>query len=321
MLRHSHTPPAPGTGERAEPLVLLVVDDDPLQRRLLQATLERPGRVRVEAAGSAEEALARLERGRVDAILTDLAMPGMDGVELVRHARRLDPALPIVVATAHASLERAVEGIRAGATDFLAKPVNADAGLALLDRHAAERPLREEVAERRRHLARVTAAELVAGDHPRLDEVRRFAEQVAATPTARVLITGESGTGKSLLARAIHLLSRAAGRFVEVNCAALPAQLLETELFGHEKGAFTDARALKRGLIESADRGTLLLDEISAMPIELQAKLLLFLESREIRRVGGVHAIPVQARVVAATNDDLRQRARDRHFRQDLLYR
>jgi DNA-binding NtrC family response regulator len=156
---------------------------------------------------------------------------------------------------------------------------------------------------------------------PVMDEVRRFAERVAKVPYARVLITGESGTGKSLLARVIHDLSGAHGRFVEVNCAALPAPLLETELFGHEKGAFTDAKALKRGLIEIADGGTLFLDEIGTMSLELQAKLLLFLEGRVIRRVGGVRAIPVRTRVVTATSVDLRARVREHTFREDLFYR
>jgi transcriptional regulator with PAS, ATPase and Fis domain len=159
------------------------------------------------------------------------------------------------------------------------------------------------------------------GTHPRLDEVRRFAVQVARVPGARVLITGESGTGKSLLARTIHALSEARGRFVEVNCAALPAHLLESELFGHERGAFTDARAMKRGLIEVAHGGTLFLDEIGAMPIELQAKLLLFMEAREIRRVGGEDSIEVDVRVIAATNVDLRRMVAERAFREDLLYR
>jgi two-component system response regulator HydG len=303
------------------PLTLLVADDDLLLGRLMKANLDLPGHTKTEIAGSGEEALARVTRGGIDALITDLAMPGMDGIELVRRVREMDPGLPIIIITAHASLERAVEGIRAGATDFLQKPVNVDALLALVGRAVAERSVREEVTARNERRASATAGAYVFGDHPALDEVRRFAERIARAPFARVLITGESGTGKSMLARAIHELSGDSGRFVEVNCAALPGSLLETELFGHERGAFTDAKALKRGLIETADRGTIFLDEIGALPLELQAKLLLFLEAREIRRVGGVHPIPVRARVITATNEDLRERVRARQFRHDLLYR
>ncbi|HEX8696610.1 MAG TPA: sigma-54 dependent transcriptional regulator [Longimicrobium sp.] len=299
-------------------ICLLVVEDDQMQARLLRANVERPGRLEVELAASGEEALARLARPGVDVVLTDLYMPGMDGIELLRRIRESDPALPVILASGHATLDRAVEGIRAGATDFLQKPLNVGALQALVERAVAERPVREEIATRR---AAPAGDELLAGSHPRLEEVREFARQVAQAPTARVLATGESGTGKSLLARAIHERSGAVGRFVQVNCAAIPPQLLESELFGHEKGAFTDAKALKRGLVELADRGTLLLDEVDTLPLELQPKLLLFLETREVRRVGGAHPIPVSTRVVAATNADLDQRVREGAFRRDLLYR
>ena len=302
-------------------MTLLIADDDLLLARLMKANLDLPGQVKTEIAQSGEEALARLARGGIDALITDLTMPGIDGIELVRRVRATDRGLPIIIVTGHATVERAVEGIRAGGTEFLQKPVNIDALLTLVGRAIAERPLREELSARHEHRASATADTYVFGDHPALDEVRRFAERIAGVPLARVLITGESGTGKTVLARAIHDLSSDGGRFVEVNCAAIPASLLETELFGHERGAFTDAKALKRGLIEMADRGTIFLDEIGAMSLELQAKLLLFLEAREIRRVGGVHPIPVRARVIAATNEDLRERVRARLFRHDLLYR
>jgi two-component system response regulator AtoC len=317
---HARSQPVRSAAARA-PLTLLVADDDLLLARLMKANLDLPGHTKTEIAGSGEEALARLARGGVDALITDLAMPGIDGLELVRRVRETDRSLPIIIITAHATVERAVEGIRAGATDFLQKPVNVDALLTLVARAVSERPVREELSARYDRRAAATADVYVFGDHPALDEVRRFAQRIARVPLARVLITGESGTGKSMLARAIHELSGDSGRFVEVNCAALPASLLETELFGHERGAFTDAKALKRGLVEMADRGTIFLDEIGAMSLELQAKLLLFLEAREIRRVGGVHAIPIRARVITATNEDLRERVRARQFRQDLLYR
>jgi two-component system, NtrC family, response regulator AtoC len=311
--------PAPAASTCA--IRLLVVDDDLLQARLIKSNLERPGRIRVEAVGSASEALERLAREPLDAVLTDLSMPGMDGLELVRRIRETDPTLPVILMTAHASLESAVEAIRAGATEFLPKPINVSALLTLVERAVHDRPMREEVTALQVRRAQSSAGHLIFGEHPKLDAVRQFAVHVARAPDSRVLITGESGTGKSLLARMIHDLSSLPGRFVEVNCAALPPQLLESELFGHEKGAFTDAKALKRGLIELADKGTLLLDEIGTLPLDLQAKLLLFLESREIRRVGGTQPIAVRTRVIAATNEDLRQRVRERAFRQDLLYR
>jgi DNA-binding NtrC family response regulator len=285
----------------------------------VKANLERPGRVRAEAVGSAEEAMERLARQRYDAVLSDLVMPGMDGMELVRRVREVDPGIPVIIMTAHASVEGAVEGIRAGAADFLRKPVDAGEVLALIGRAVAERSAGEAPAGG--PPSGQAAADALFGSDPRLERVRRTAGRLADAPDSRLLITGESGTGKSLLARLVHDLSGAAGRFVEVNCAALPPLLLESELFGHEKGAFTDAQALKRGLMETAEGGTLFLDEIGAMPLELQAKLLLVLETREIRRVGGVHPIPVRTRVVAATNRDLRQAVAERTFRPDLLYR
>jgi DNA-binding NtrC family response regulator len=301
---------------------VLLVEDDVLEARLLRANLAPSGRLRVQTAASGEEALERTASEPFDAIVTDLVMAdGMDGIELVRRIRENDASLPVIIVTAHATVDRAVEGIRAGATEFLPKPVNADALLALVERAVRERPLREEISARLSRRATATSADYLTGRHPRLDEVRRFAEQIARVPTARVLITGESGTGKSLMARAIHDLSGSPGRFVQVNCASLPGSLLESELFGHEKGAFTDAKSLKRGLIELAHGGTLLLDEIGALPMDLQAKLLLCLESQEIRRLGGTQAIPIVTRVVAATNEDLAARINERMFRADLYYR
>ena len=315
-------PPVEGEAKAADTaLRLLVVDDDALQASLLRAHLARPGRREVDAVGSGAEALERLAHQPYDAVLTDMTMPGMTGVELVRRVRELDSTLPVIIVTANATLDRAVEGIRAGATDFLPKPVNVDAVIALVERAVKERPIRAEVQRLMERRARSGVTDYLRGDDPRLEEVRGFAEQIARAPDARVLITGETGTGKSLLARAIHQLSNVTGRFVEVNCATLPGPLLESELFGHEKGAFTDAKTLKRGLVEMADRGTLFLDEIGTMPLELQAKLLLFIETREIRRVGGTQPIAVRCRLITATHEDLRERVAERTFRQDLLYR
>jgi DNA-binding NtrC family response regulator len=294
---------------------VLVVDDDLLHARLLRANLSHPARVRAEVAGSASEALARIAAGGVDAVVTDLVMPGMDGIELTRRIRAAGSAIPVVLVSAAATLERAVEAMRAGATDVAAKPVNVTTLLARIE--AAVAPARAAAATP----GGGGAEGWIFGDHPRLAAVRAFAEQVARTPWARVLLTGESGTGKSLLARAIHHHSGAAGAFVEVNCAALPPQLLEAELFGYEKGAFTDAKEQKRGLVEAAEGGTLFLDEIDTLPLEVQSKLLVFLETREFRRVGGVRRIPVRTRVVTATGADLHRLAREGRFRRDLLFR
>lgn len=314
-----HIPRDPNLKE--EQLTLLVVDDDILHARLLKANLERPGRLRVEICGSAPEALERVAAGPVDAILTDLAMPEMDGIELVRRVRALDAALPVVIMTAHASIPRAVDGIRAGATDFLPKPVNPEALIAFVERAVLERPLREMLVRERARLQESGFGDYLVGDNDRLNAIRDAASRIAASGTSRVLLTGETGTGKSLLAHAIHELSNFSGRLVEVNCAAIPANLLESELFGHERGAFPEATEMKRGLFELADRGTLILDEIGALSLELQAKLLQILERGEVRRVGGLHPLQVRVRIIACTNDDLHARVRDRTFRQDLLYR
>jgi two-component system, NtrC family, response regulator AtoC len=306
---------------RDAPLQLLLVDDDPVSTEVLQSRLESRGQVKVRQVGSGAEALDWFRKGSWDAVISDVMMPEMDGIELVRAIRAQDPSLPVFLVTGRATVRRAVEGIRAGATDFLPKPVDVEALLALLERAVAERPVREELSHRVRRREGASVEDHLVGSHPRLREVARNVERIARLPRARVLLTGESGTGKSALARAIHEISGATGRFVTVNCAALPGHLLESELFGHEKGAFTGAESLKRGLIEVARHGTLFLDEIGAMPLELQGKLLLFLEERKIRRVGGTDSLPAEAHVIAATNEDLQARVAERAFRADLLYR
>jgi DNA-binding NtrC family response regulator len=309
-----------GQDQGADPIKLLIVDDDRLSANLLRANVARPGSIDVAVALSGDEALGMLSAGRVSAVLTDIEMPRMDGVELIRRIRASDPDLPVIALSGHALLERAVEAMRAGATDFLQKPVNATVLMALVERAIDERPVRQEIRLLNRRRADANPGWLI-GTHPALEEVRRFVTRVAGAPFARILITGESGTGKSLLARGIHDLTGGKGLFTHVNCAALPPQLLEAELFGYEKGAFTDARELKRGLIEAADGGTLFLDEIDTLPVELQAKLLVYLETHEIRRVGGVTSIRVRTRVMTASAADLHAKAEEGAFRRDLLYR
>ena len=295
----------------SRPLKVLLVDDDPLERRLLRANIGRDERISVHCVASGEEAVTQIERGGWDAVLTDVVMPGMSGIDLVRHVRQKDPALPVIVFTGSAAVDGAVEGMRAGATDYLVKPLSTERLVAVL----------QGIAREHRHRRSTDRPSRIQGMHPRLDAVREFARRIAQVPFARVLIRGESGTGKSLLAREIHELSGAAGELVILNCAAIPGTLLESELFGHEKGAFTDARSTKRGLIEIAADGTLFLDEIGALPLDLQAKLLLFLENHEVRRLGGTRSHAIRTRVIAATNEDLQARVRERTFRADLLYR
>jgi two-component system, NtrC family, response regulator HydG len=321
---------------------ILVVDDDEAERTSLGAALGAAAGVRVDAAASGPAALDRMAAHRYDGVITALAMEPMDGIELVRRIRRVQPLLPVLVLTADATVDRAFDAMRAGATDFLPKPVSAAAILDLVRRDSGRAHRRTDITAPARTAAGAfgvstaaaaagargepavagpRAADFIAGTHLLLDGVRNFAERVARVPEARVLITGESGTGKSQLARAIHELAGGDGRFVEVNCATLPPSLIESELFGHEKGAFTDAKALKRGLVELAAGGTLFLDEIGALPLDMQTKLLVFLEARQIRRVGGNDPIPANARVIVATSEDLREAARAGRFREDLLYR
>jgi DNA-binding NtrC family response regulator len=295
---------------------VLLVEDDPLDAHLIQSGLRRENRLRVEHVPSAVEALARLTRGAADfdAVLSDICLPHMSGIELVRQLRRRGIAIPLFLMTAHADIATAVDGMRAGAADFLVKPLDPDAAFAMIDREARGniRGLPGPVTE---------DESLIVGSHPRLEAVREFARKVATLSDTRILITGESGTGKNLLAQTIHRLSGARGPFVEVNCAALPTGLLESELFGHERGAFTDARTLKHGLFETARNGSILLNEIGSMPLELQPKLLWFLENQEFRRVGGTGTLTTKTRVMAATNTDLEAAVRDGRFRGDLLWR
>ncbi len=236
--------------------------------------------------------------------------------------RTADRHLPIFVLTGHGDIATAVEALKAGATEYLTKPVNIDELTTLLTRALAERPLLEEGASLEQARGEQFSVRAILGAHPKVEEVRAFVRRMAAIPRPTVLLLGESGTGKNLVARAIHYSSRhSVGRFVEINCSALPPSLLEAELFGYKKGAFTDAREAKRGLIEVADGGTLFLDEIAEVGPELQAKLLNFLESRRFRRLGGTEEIEVGLRLVTATNRDLEQFVQAGRFRSDLYYR
>ena len=299
---------------------ILVVDDRLEMAEMLVDGLGDAGYEGV-ALASGREALARLEAERVDAIVTDLRMPDLDGLELLAASRRQNEARPVIVMTAYGAVDTAVESIRQGACHYLTKPFKLKELLVFLGRALDDSRVRREAAALRATLReRFSPAGFVAESRA-ARQVLELVERVARTD-APVLVTGETGTGKGVIARAIHAAgARAAGPFVTVNCAALPEALLESELFGHMRGSFTGATQDRPGLFAEADGGTLLLDEVGEMPIALQAKLLHVLESRTVRPVGASREREVDVRVLAATHRDLRERAKAGTFREDLLYR
>jgi two-component system NtrC family response regulator len=307
-----------GTGKA--PARVLVADDDAAVRRVLERHLEDAGYA-VKAADGGTTALAALREGGFAALVTDLQMPGMDGLALLSEAKRLDPALPVVVITAHGSVETAVDAMRKGAFDYVEKPFHKDVLLLTLERALRHRALLEENLRLTEALAREFSLGNLVGGSPPMQEVFRQAARVAPTE-APLLLLGESGTGKELLARAVHYnSSRARGPFVTVNVAAIPESLVEAELFGVVKGAFTGASSDRPGLFRQADGGTLFLDEIGEMRSDLQAKLLRALDSGEVRPVGGEREERVEVRVVAATNRDLAAAVEEGAFRRDLYHR
>ena len=280
---------------------ILIVEDRDSLRTMLRRTLESRGHAVVEARDQ-PEAEAQLQPGGLALVLTDLRLPAGDGFGVLAASKNADPELPVIVMTAYGSIQEAVLAMKQGALDFLAKPIDPDHLLLLVDRALGYRRLAAECLLMREELASRRGVPEIVGEAPSLRQVS-MALQRAAGSEATVLIQGESGTGKELFARALHALSpRRDGPFVAINCAAIPENLLETELFGHEKGAFTGAVARKLGKFELAHRGTLFLDEIGDLPLPLQAKLLRALEEREFERVGGTATLKVDVRVVAATN-------------------
>jgi two-component system response regulator AtoC len=304
------------------PPKVYILDDDLSFAKLLAANLRGAGAFKIEVFQRPEDLFARRADEPCDAVVTDLVMPTVDGISVTRRLRESDPYLPIFVLTAQAEIKSAIEALKAGATEYLTKPVNLDELTTLLKRALKERPLKEEAESLAQTRKREFSTGAILGADPRVEAVREFVRRVAEAPTATVLLLGESGTGKNLVAQAIHYsTAHAGGRFVEINCAALPPQLLEAELFGYQKGAFTDARESKRGLVEVAEDGTIFLDEIGELAPEFQAKLLNVLESRRCRRVGGTDEFEVPARFVAATNRNLEQAVKDGRFRSDLYYR
>ncbi len=299
---------------------ILVVDDEHLIRWSLRQRLEAEGYEVVEAADG-NEALECFSKG-VDTVLLDYRMPGLDGLEVLQRMRAEDPDVPVVMLTAHGSVEHAVQTMQAGAFHYAGKPFNLDE-VALTVKNALEtNRLRREVRALRAARGEAPSLAGIVGDSPAMRQLKTLLQRIAQSPGSTVLITGESGTGKDLAARAVHAASsRRDGPFLNITCSALPENLLESELFGHERGAFTDAKTRKQGLFEHAIGGTIFLDEIGEMTPSLQAKLLRVLESKSFRRVGGSVDIRADVRVIAATNVDLREAVRKGTFREDLYYR
>jgi two-component system response regulator AtoC len=299
---------------------ICVIDDQAMMRESLEATLATHDH-KVFAYEHAQEALTMIKQQSFDVIITDLRMPGMDGVTLLREIRRLGIDAPLVLMTAHASVSTAVEAMKLGAFDYIQKPFNAEEIEIVVERALRERTLVRDNEIMRREIEDLQRQQELIGQSPSMQPVLEKVQRVAQS-SATVLITGESGTGKELIARAIHVASnRAQQPMLAVNCAALSATLLESELFGHEKGAFTGADRMRKGRFELADGGTLLLDEVSEIAPALQAKLLRVLQEREFERVGSSVTRRVDVRVIATTNRDLRDWAAKARFREDLYYR
>ena len=300
---------------------VLIVDDEPRILLLLQSLLKSNG-YEVETANEGAAAIAAVNRGGIDITATDLRMAPMDGMQLFHELKKLRPAMPVILLTAYASVETAIEAMKEGMFDYLTKPFKVDDILACLKRAEEKVQKHESMAMSMNVDAPLKYRfENLIGNSPLMTQVCDMIQKVAPT-AATVLINGESGTGKEVIAKTIHKNSpRATKPLVAVNCAALPENLLESEMFGHVKGAFTGAYADKQGLFEVANGGTLFLDEISSMPLLLQGKLLRVLQEREIRRVGGTKDIPVDVRVIAASNANLEQAVVKGTFRSDLYYR
>jgi DNA-binding NtrC family response regulator len=302
------------------PSAILIVEDKDSLRAMLRHALEGQGHAVVEARDE-PEATRLLRQTRPAVVLTDLRLPEGDGFGVLRAAKDCDPDIPVIVMTAYGSIEDAVAAMKEGALDFLAKPVDPDHLLLLVQRAIDQRRLATENLVLKEELAARRGLPQIVGEDPALRNLVGVLHRAAATDTT-VLLEGESGTGKELFARALHALSaRAEAPFVAINCAAIPETLLETELFGHEKGAFTGAVARKPGKFELAHRGTLFLDEIGDLPLSLQAKVLRAIEERRFERVGGTASLQVDVRLVAATNKNLKAQVAARRFREDLYFR
>ena len=299
---------------------ILVVDDEPIARENLVHILIKAGH-RAEAAAGGDEALSLLAGEAFDLVLTDLRMPGMDGMELLAAVKRRSPDTEVIVVTGHAAVETAVAAMRLGAFTYVAKPILVEEVLAQVGKALEKNAMRRELARLRQSADPASGLSRLIGRSDSMEALRQSIVQVARLE-CNVLITGETGTGKELVARTIHDMSpRSKGRFMAVNCGAFSEELISNELFGHEREAFTGAGARRKGLIEAASGGTLFLDEIGELPLTMQVKLLRVLQERTFLRVGGTEEMPMDARVLSATNKDLKKESESGGFRQDLFYR
>jgi DNA-binding NtrC family response regulator len=299
---------------------VLVIDDEQLIRRTIAKRLAVAGYSVIEA----EDGKTAVDRasGGVDLAILDYRLPDLDGLTVLKQIRQIDPDVLVILLTAYASVETAVEAMKLGAYHFMNKPFDLEALTALVEQALETTRLRREVRQLRANQAEPYSLDRMVGESPQLREFKMLVKRVAGSPASTVLLTGESGTGKDLTAKILHYSSARATRpFVNITCSALPETLLESELFGHERGAFTDARQQKKGLLEQAEGGTVFLDEIGEMTPPLQAKLLRFLEEKAFRRVGGAADVRVDVRVIAATNRNLDDEVRKGRFREDLFYR
>ncbi|MCP2518879.1 sigma-54 dependent transcriptional regulator [Candidatus Aminicenantes bacterium AC-335-K20] len=299
---------------------ILIVEDKKSMREMLSLTLKNAG-YEVDEAGTAEEAVEKLEKRRYLLLLSDLFLPGMDGLELLKIAKKIDPYLLVIMITAYGTIEKAVEAMREGAYDFLSKPVDPDYLVLLINRALEQERIFRENILLKEEFAKKYGFPQIVGEDPKIKEVSQKAQKVAQT-NSTVLLLGESGTGKELFARAIHQLSpRRNYPFITFNCASVPETLIENELFGHEKGAYTGATSRKLGRLELANKGTFFLDEIGDLSFSLQAKLLRVLEEKAFERIGGTSTIEVDVRFILATNKDLKKEVEEGRFREDLYFR
>jgi DNA-binding NtrC family response regulator len=299
---------------------ILIVDDEEIARDNLVHVLTKAG-YRAQAAADGRQALALLAEDAYDLLLTDLRMPEMDGMELLAAAKRRYPEVEVIVVTGHAAVDTAVAAMRLGAFTYVSKPIQVEEVLAQAAKALEKSAMRRELASLKRRVDPTTGLSRLIGQSPAMEALRESIVQVARLE-CNVLITGETGTGKELVARTVHDLSpRCEGRFMAVNCGAFSEELISNELFGHEREAFTGAAARRKGLIEAASGGTLFLDEIGELPLTMQVKLLRVLQERTFLRVGGTEEAPMDARVLSATNKDLKKESETGAFRQDLFYR
>src|SRR5271166_5279351 len=299
---------------------ILLVEDKAELRAMLRKALERAGYT-VEEAPDGNSAIEKVRGRRYLLVLSDLKLPGSSGLDVLRESRKVEPTLPVIIMTAYGSVDEAVTAMKEGAFDFIQKPIDLEHLKLLLERAAKQQELLRENLLLREEYAQRYGFPRIVGEHPAMKAASQMTQRVAATDST-VLLLGESGTGKELFARAIHHLSpRAENSFVALNCAAIPEGLVENELFGHERGAYTGAGARKMGKLELAHRGTLFLDEIGELPMAIQSKLLRVLEERRFERVGGTQPVDVDVRIITATNKDLRAAVETKTFREDLYFR